>query len=289
MPRLLVPVLELAALAVVLVLRFAHEEAIWQILPGRDVAREVRVLVDDGFNTISSYAPPAPVTPGLVFLLAGVHRRGGRRRRHDRGDLPLPRPRRPPAARPLRRPGLGRRQRGLVAVLRHRCGRLARAAPGRRSRTTRRLGAAPRYPDLRRRPDGQRRAGRPRAARRGRPSDRHRLGRPRRRHPGRRPRARRSGVRSRPRQRERRRWGHGQHHQPLRLPRRRTCIRPDDNELFTYTLEGSISPDYLRLVSRSTPSTASTGSRPACRRRGTWTATRCPTPRGWTRRLRRPR
>ena len=70
MPRLLVPVLELAALALILVLRFAHDQAIWQVLPGRDVTLEFRFLIDDAFNTISSYAPPAPVTPGLTFMLA---------------------------------------------------------------------------------------------------------------------------------------------------------------------------------------------------------------------------
>ncbi|HYN75479.1 MAG TPA: DUF3488 and transglutaminase-like domain-containing protein [Candidatus Limnocylindria bacterium] len=69
-PRLLVPVLELAALGLVMLVRFTQSVAVWGVLPGRDVRVEVGRLLDEAFTTISTYAPPAAVTPGLAFLLA---------------------------------------------------------------------------------------------------------------------------------------------------------------------------------------------------------------------------
>ena len=68
-PRVLVPVLEIGVLVLLLILRFAQDVAIWGVLPGRDVGLETRALIDEAFDTISSYAPPAPLTPGLVFML----------------------------------------------------------------------------------------------------------------------------------------------------------------------------------------------------------------------------
>ncbi len=69
-PRLLVPVLELAALGLVMMIHFTHSLAVWGVLPGRDVRVEVGRLLDEAFTTISTYAPPAAVTPGLSFLVA---------------------------------------------------------------------------------------------------------------------------------------------------------------------------------------------------------------------------
>ena len=68
-PRVLIPVVEVGVLVVLLILRFAQDVAVWGVLPGRDVGLETRTLLDEAFDTISSYAPPAPLTPGLVFLL----------------------------------------------------------------------------------------------------------------------------------------------------------------------------------------------------------------------------
>ena len=69
-PRLLVPLVEIGALTVVLVQRYAHAERVLGVLPGHDVVDEMRVLWDDGIHIIAESGPPAPVTPGLVVVLA---------------------------------------------------------------------------------------------------------------------------------------------------------------------------------------------------------------------------
>ncbi len=69
-PRLAIPALQLIALAFAVMQRFAAAEAIWGVLPGRDVRGLLQALLDTAFTTISSTAPPVPVTPGLTLLIS---------------------------------------------------------------------------------------------------------------------------------------------------------------------------------------------------------------------------
>ncbi len=69
-PRLLIPLAQVGVLAVAGVLRFAQDVAVFGFLPGRDVLLTVQALVTEATDTISTVAAPAPLTPGLTFLLA---------------------------------------------------------------------------------------------------------------------------------------------------------------------------------------------------------------------------
>lgn len=70
LPRLVVPVIQLAVLAFAVVQRFAAAQTIWGLVPGRDVRLALQGFLDTAFTTISTTAPPVPVTPGLVLLIA---------------------------------------------------------------------------------------------------------------------------------------------------------------------------------------------------------------------------
>ncbi len=69
-PRLAIPVLQLAVLAFAVVQRFAFAQATWGVFPGRDARALLLDLLDTAATTISTAAPPAPVTPGLVLLIS---------------------------------------------------------------------------------------------------------------------------------------------------------------------------------------------------------------------------
>ena len=72
-PRSLVPVAGLAALLVYLVLRYAHAEAYFWVIPNRAALEQMRELADAGQTDISRYAAPIAVSPGIEFLVvAGV-------------------------------------------------------------------------------------------------------------------------------------------------------------------------------------------------------------------------
>lgn len=72
-PRSLVPVAALAALLVYLVLRYAHTEAYFWVIPNRAALEQMRELADAGQTDISRYAAPIAVSPGIEFLVvAGV-------------------------------------------------------------------------------------------------------------------------------------------------------------------------------------------------------------------------
>ncbi len=69
-PRWLVPLIEIGVLALVIVARFTREVALWGVIPGEDARLLVRSLLEEAFDTMATAAPPAPTTPGLVFLLS---------------------------------------------------------------------------------------------------------------------------------------------------------------------------------------------------------------------------
>jgi TgpA N-terminal domain len=72
-PRSLVPVAGLAALLVYLVVRYAHAEAYFWVIPNRAALERLRELNDAGQTDISRYAAPIAVSPGIEFLVvAGV-------------------------------------------------------------------------------------------------------------------------------------------------------------------------------------------------------------------------
>jgi transglutaminase-like putative cysteine protease len=72
-PRSLVPVAGLAALLVYVVLRYAHTEAYFWVIPNRAALEHLQHLADTGQTDISRYAAPIAVSDGIEFLVvAGV-------------------------------------------------------------------------------------------------------------------------------------------------------------------------------------------------------------------------
>jgi transglutaminase-like putative cysteine protease len=73
MPRSLVPVAGLAALLVYVVLRYAHAEAYFGVIPNRAALEHLQHLAAAGQTDISRYAAPIAVSDGIEFLVvAGV-------------------------------------------------------------------------------------------------------------------------------------------------------------------------------------------------------------------------
>ena len=68
---LLVPLAQLAALALVLTWLYAGPAAMWAVLPGPETVDLLRALAADGVRAIREYAPPAPGVPGLRLLVVG--------------------------------------------------------------------------------------------------------------------------------------------------------------------------------------------------------------------------
>ncbi|WP_328912909.1 MULTISPECIES: transglutaminase family protein [unclassified Streptomyces] len=56
---------------IVLTMMFTARQALGGILPGPSALRQLGRLVQDGINDVSSFAIPAPVTPGIKLLLVG--------------------------------------------------------------------------------------------------------------------------------------------------------------------------------------------------------------------------
>jgi transglutaminase-like putative cysteine protease len=72
-PRSFVPVAGLAALLVYLVLRYAHAEAYFWVIPNRAALEQLREVAQSGQTDINRYAAPIAVSPGIEFLVvAGV-------------------------------------------------------------------------------------------------------------------------------------------------------------------------------------------------------------------------
>jgi transglutaminase-like putative cysteine protease len=72
-PRSLVPVAGLAALLVYVVMRYAHTEAYFWVIPNRAALEHLQHLADAGQTDISRYAAPIAVSDGIEFLVvAGV-------------------------------------------------------------------------------------------------------------------------------------------------------------------------------------------------------------------------
>lgn len=72
-PRSLVPVAGLATLLVYVVLRYAHTEAYFWVIPNRAALEHLQHLADAGQTDISRYAAPIAVSDGIEFLVvAGV-------------------------------------------------------------------------------------------------------------------------------------------------------------------------------------------------------------------------
>jgi transglutaminase-like putative cysteine protease len=72
-PRSLVPLAGLAALIIYLVLRYAHDQAYFWVVPNRAAIEQLQQVAESGHTDISRYAAPIAVSPGIEFLVtAGV-------------------------------------------------------------------------------------------------------------------------------------------------------------------------------------------------------------------------
>jgi transglutaminase-like putative cysteine protease len=72
-PRSLVPVAGFAALVVFLVMRYAHDEAYFRVIPNRAALHALQHLAESGHTDITRYAAPIAISPGIEFLVvAGV-------------------------------------------------------------------------------------------------------------------------------------------------------------------------------------------------------------------------
>jgi transglutaminase-like putative cysteine protease len=70
-PRPMVPLLQLLAVAMLLTLFYARGSAVGGIVPGPGAVTALDALVRDGFTEMSQYAAPAPAHPGLSLILVG--------------------------------------------------------------------------------------------------------------------------------------------------------------------------------------------------------------------------
>ncbi|NJP44862.1 transglutaminase TgpA family protein [Actinacidiphila epipremni] len=71
LPRPLTVVAQALVSLLVLTLMFARAQALGGLLPGPTVFRQFGQLVQDGMTDVTNFAIPAPVTPGIRFLLVG--------------------------------------------------------------------------------------------------------------------------------------------------------------------------------------------------------------------------
>ncbi|WP_327291572.1 transglutaminase TgpA family protein [Streptomyces sp. NBC_01198] len=62
---------QLLVSVLVLTVMFAPHQAVGGVLPGPQAFRQLGQLVQDGMNDVTNFAIPAPVTPGIRFLLVG--------------------------------------------------------------------------------------------------------------------------------------------------------------------------------------------------------------------------
>lgn len=69
--RPLTVVAQLLVSLLMLTVMFASHQAIGRVLPGPQVFRQFGQLVRDGMSDVTDFATPAPVTPGIKFLLIG--------------------------------------------------------------------------------------------------------------------------------------------------------------------------------------------------------------------------